>query len=67
MDIYASLIEQYQSQIQKCESRIKELEENAKREKCSGQRDELYLRIRWLHENINDLYDSIHMMKKYAA
>ncbi len=58
------LICEYKEQIRRLENRVKELTEELY---CldGGHRDELYIRIALLNGEIDDMWDSIHMMKKY--
>jgi len=58
------LIEQYKLQIRLLEKRVEELTQELY---CldGGHRDELYIRIALLNGEIDDMWDSIHMMKKY--
>ena len=58
------LIEQYKTQIRLLEKRVKELTQELY---CldGGHRDELYIRIALLNQEIDDMWDSVHMMKGY--
>lgn len=58
------LIEQYKAQIKLLEERVNEL----KQKLChlsGGHQDELYVRIAILNQNIDDMWDTINMMKGY--
>lgn len=59
-----ALIEQYKTQIRVLEKRVDELTRELY---CldGGHRDELYIRIALLNQEIDDMWDSIHMMKGY--
>ena len=58
------LIEQYKIQIRILEKRVDELTRELY---CldGGHKDELYIRIALLNGEIDDMWDSIHMMKGY--
>jgi len=58
------LIEQYKVQIRRLEKRVQELTSELY---CldGGHRDELYIRIALLNQEIDDMWDSVNMMKKY--
>lgn len=64
MSSYKELIEQYRTQIRLLKKRAEELKKELSF-KSGGQRDELFLRIALLNQEIDDMYDSINMMKKY--
>ncbi len=64
MSSFKELIEQYKAQIGLLEERAEELKRQIPFE-SGGQRDELFLRIALLNQEIDDMYDSINMMKKY--
>ncbi len=58
------LIQQYKAHIRVLEKRVEELT----RELYAldgGHRDELYIRIALLNQEIDDMWDSVHMMKGY--
>lgn len=58
------LIEQYKVQVKLLEKRVNEL----KQKLChlsGGHQDELYVRIKILNQEIDDMWDSINMMKDY--
>lgn len=67
MDIYASLIDQYQNQIVNVERRIEELKVERRNAKTGMTKDLLSRRIVYLEDEVNSMYDSINMMKKYAS
>ena len=74
MNNYANLIEEYKEGITKLEARIEELKEQRKQLSNSmlsyrkkEQIEDLSFRIAYLEDEINLMYDSIHMMKGYAA
>lgn len=58
------LIEQYKLQIRILEKRVEELTRELY---CldGGHRDELHIRIALLNQEIDDMWDSVNMMKKY--
>lgn len=64
MSSMQQLIEQYKTQIRRLEERVKELTSELY---CldGGHKDELYIRIALLNGEIDDMWDSINMMKKY--
>ena len=64
MSSYKELIEQYKVQIRLLENRVKELTSELY---CldGGHRDELFIRIALLNGEIDDMWDSVNMMKKY--
>lgn len=64
MSSYKELIEQYKTQIRLLEKRVDELTRELY---CldGGHRDELYIRIALLNGEIDDMWDSVNMMKKY--
>ena len=64
MSSMQELIEQYKVQIRLLEKRVKELTSELY---CldGGHKDELYIRIALLNGEIDDMWDSINMMKKY--
>lgn len=64
MSSMQQLIEQYKTQIRRLEERVKELTSELY---CldGGHRDELYIRIALLNGEIDDMWDSVNMMKKY--
>ncbi len=59
-----ALIEQYKTQIRVLEKRVDELTRELY---CldGGHRDELYIRIALLNQEIDDMWDSVNMMKGY--
>lgn len=61
---YDELIEQYKAQIRLCEKRVSELKQELYKS-TGGYRDELYVRIAILNQEIDDIWDSINMMKGY--
>lgn len=64
MKNYEELIEQYKVQIRRLEKRVEELTSELY---CldGGHKDELYIRIALLNNEIDDMWDSVNMMKKY--
>jgi len=58
------LIAEYKEQIRRLENRVKELTEQLY---CldGGEKNDLYIRIALLNGEIDDMWDSINMMKKY--
>lgn len=61
---YKKMIEQYKVQIRRLEKRVEELTRELY---CleGGHRDELYIRIALLNQEIDDMWDSVNMMKGY--
>ena len=59
-----ALIEQYKEQIKRLEKRVDELQQELGRS-SGGRQDELYARIRLLNQEIDDMWDSINMMRQY--
>ena len=61
---YAKMIEQYKAQIRRLEKRVDTLTSELY---ClgDGHRDELYIRIALLNQEIDDMWDSVNMMKGY--
>ena len=58
------LIKQYEESIKRLEKRVEELG----RELChsvGGRHDELHVRIKFLNQEIDDMRDSINIMKEY--
>lgn len=64
MSAYEKLIEEYKIQIRRLEKRV-ELLTRELYSSCGGQKDELYIRIALLNSEIDDMWDSVNMMKKY--
>jgi archaellum component FlaC len=58
------LIEQYKTQIRRLEKRVEQLMQELY---CldGGHKDELYIRIALLNQEIDDMWDSVNMMKGY--
>lgn len=58
------LIEQYKAQIRRLEKRVEQLMQELY---CldGGHKDELYIRIALLNQEIDDMWDSVNMMKGY--
>ena len=59
-----ALIEQYKEQIKRLEKRVDELKRELSHS-SGGRQDELYVRIRLLNQDIDDMWDSINMMRQY--
>ena len=59
-----ALIEQYKEHIKQLEQRVDELKRELRRS-VGGHRDELYVRIKLLNQEIDDMWDSINMMRDY--
>ena len=59
-----ALIEQYKEQIKRHEKRVAELKQELSHS-IGGRRDELYIRIKTLNQEIDDMWDSINMMRDY--
>lgn len=61
---YSKMIEQYKAQIRRLEKRVEALTSELY---CleGGHRDELYIRIALLNQEIDDMWDSVNMMKGY--
>ena len=64
MTDYSKMIEQYKAQIRRLEKRVEALTQELY---CleGGHRDELYIRIALLNQEIDDMWDSVNMMKGY--
>ncbi len=64
MSDMSALIEQYKTQIRVLEKRVEELTSELY---CldGGHRDEMYIRIALLNQEIDDMWDSVNMMKGY--
>lgn len=64
MSDMSTLIEQYKTQIRVLEKRVEELTRELY---CldGGHRDELYIRIALLNQEIDGMWDSVNMMKGY--
>ena len=64
MTDYSKIIRQYKAQIRRLENRVKQLTQELY---CleGGHRDELYIRIALLNQEIDDMWDSVNMMKGY--
>ncbi|MEE1280591.1 MAG: hypothetical protein UHH95_07210 [Oscillospiraceae bacterium] len=64
MSDMSALIEQYKTQIRVLEKRVEELTRELY---CldGGHRDELYIRIALLNQEIDGMWDSVNMMKGY--
>ncbi len=60
----SELIEQYKMQIRRLEKRVEEL---IRELYCldGGEKNELYIRIALLNGEIDDMWDSVNMMKGY--
>ena len=60
----SELIAEYKEQIRRLENRVKELTGQLY---CldGGEKNDLYIRIALLNGEIDDMWDSINMMKKY--
>lgn len=59
-----ALIEQYKDQIKRLEKRVDELKQELAHS-SGGRQDELYIRIKTLNQEIDDMWDSINMMRDY--
>lgn len=64
------LIEQYETQIKLLEERVSKLMQELNSSSGGfaikgGYRDEMYVRIKILNQEIDDMWDSINMMKGY--
>lgn len=62
----AKLLNEYKMQIRRLEERVKELTAELYG-LDGGRRNDLYIRIALLNGEIDDLWDSIHMMKGYGG
>ena len=64
MSSMKELVEQYKVQIRRLENRVEQLTRELY---CldGGQRDDLFIRIALLNGEIDDMWDSVHTMKKY--
>ncbi len=58
------LVAQYKMQIRRLEERVKTLTAELYGIE-GGFRDEIYVRIALLNQEIDDMWDSVHMMKDY--